>query len=232
MAFDPHWRMTLTAILGGTGVAGPEQAQVNINLGKDTTQGVWDGQGLDPNDTVWDDMATDAQAFWADPGAGISPKARLVSVKIAPIGSDGKYLDVPAIRDFAPVAGGGEERFVPFQTALAVTLMTDGGLSRVKGRFYLPMPCFYTGENGQISEADRDGVETAAATFLSNVANQPGIDVLDIGPVVASQGRESPPAPPTNYPVTHVRVGRVIDVIRSRRSHLDELPGTATALDL
>lgn len=230
--YKKHWRMTLTAALGGTGAQGLEMAQINISLGKNVNdQSVWP-QFLEPTDPVWTDLADDCKAFWADPRTAISSLARLHSVKFAEIGEDGRYTTAPVIKDFTAVNGGGANIGTPWQAAVAVTLMTDNQLSRVKGRFYLPVPSINVGTDGLMTELERDGIEASAAEFLSNVANQPGIDVLDIGPVIASQGRQSPPAPPANYTVTHVRVGRALDTIRSRRSHLDELPGDPTALNI
>jgi hypothetical protein len=116
--------------------------------------------------------------------------------------------------------------------SLAVTLHSVGDLGRVKGRFYVPTLGLGVGNDGRIGEGIRDTLETNAQTFINNVNNQPGIDVLGIAATIASSGRRNADGsvkfPPKNWAVSAVSVGRVPDTIRSRRNKLNELRGTAS----
>lgn len=225
MAFVRHWRMSLIASLGGASAAvAPEDAQININLAKADGGGF--GAFLDPNDTVWSDLRDDAVAWWQRQETGIMEHARLRTVKFADIGTDGRYLEDAVVLDAGDVSGGftigeGGNRY-PFQIAHAVTLLTDTPASRVKGRFYIPCPAWGVDVDGRISAANCEDVAESTQTFLNDVNNQPGIDVLGLRVVVASQGRQAPSAPPTNYVVDSLKVGRVLDTIRSRREDLSE----------
>lgn len=187
---------------------------------------------------MWADLTNDARVFFASAGAGIHPDATLNMVKFAAIGADGKYTKAPVER--APSgarigAGGGTGSVRPAnQVALAVTLLTAGDLGRVKGRFYVPVPAFAVTAEGRYSVAAAQGVATAAQTFLNAVNNQPGLDVLGLQAVVASQGRRnkdgSVRTPARNHVVTGVKVGRTPDTIRTRRNKVSEAYGASLAV--
>jgi hypothetical protein len=190
---------------------------------------------LDPNDTVWGDVRDDVEAYWQS--VPIASGARLMNVRIAPIGGDGKYsgpaVDKP-VNGATGRAGNWTGSTVPNQIALAATLHSAADLGRVKGRFYLPLPGAPVGADGRIGEGDRDSYETAASNFVNNLGNQPGLDVLDLRPVIASQGRRNSDGSvkigPANHVVTAVSVGRTLDTVRRRRNSLSEFRGTPTAV--
>lgn len=219
MAFERHWRMTMLGSLGG---GENDRFSYGINLARE--DGGVLGSFMDPNDDVWADMRDAAVAFHGRAATGLSSQAFLDTVKIADIGPDGKYLEDPVVFTVAQggasapdfVDGVAVTNVLP-QSAIAVSLTTDRRGPSGKGRFYLPMPAFGTfPQNGfKISVADAEGLRGSAQTFLNDVANQPGLDVLGIRPVVASTKGY-------NTAVTGVRVGRVIDTIRTRRNKLNE----------
>lgn len=229
MAVKNHVRMSMIGSLPGN-----EMFSFGIALGRSSLPDL--SVLLEPNDTVWNDLRDDAVEFFSN--SGLSNRARLLRIKFAPIGTDGRYTG-PAVEREADsvnngVPGSNALNQVPNQIALAVTLHTTADLGRVKGRFYLPCPSAPVQADGRIEESWRDTVETAAATFITNVNNQPGLDVLDLKAVVASSGRRNEDGSvrigPENHPVTAVSVGRTLDTIRRRRNKLSEFRGTVTTV--
>lgn len=225
MAYVPHIRMSMIGRLGGAG--GPEIFSMNLALAEDGGGSpVWDGGGLGPNDDVWDDLAQDCVAWFARPLTGIHSEAVLQMVKFAFIGADGKYTRAAVERPVNQPGGQGNLQRPPNQVARAVTLHTAGDLNRIKGRFYVPLPAFGIQADGRWLAADADAMEGSDQTFINALNNQPGIDVLDIGVVVASQGRRDQfgalRVQPGNHRVTAVSMGRTPDTIRRRRNALAE----------
>lgn len=233
MAFRPHIRCTALGTLPGG-----EIFSFGVSLGRPGDSDEFEGvisAFLDPNAAVYDDIASDFADYWL--ALQISGRAKLLSVKMAPIGTDGRYSG-PSQERLINGAGGGYTGVSavhhPNQVSLAVTLHSASDLGRVKGRFYLPMPGAVVAADGKISEADRDAYETASATFVTNLNNQPGLDVLDLKVVVASQGRRNSDGsirvPVRNHIVNQVSVGRVLDTQRRRRNKVTELRGTPTGV--
>jgi hypothetical protein len=222
MTFVPHYRVSCIGRLGE--VLGPEQFSFGFALDNVDPQ-IGDVPGLNPNDAVWTDVANDCAAYFSHADTGIHEDAVLTMVKIAHIGADGKYLSAPVEKP-VNAQGAGALRRPSNSTALAVTLKTNGDLGRVKGRFYLPLPEWVVEEDGRYSQAAVDYVEGRSQTFINNINNQPGFDVLGLRVVVASQGRRNKDGslrrPPTNHDVVGVSVGRVPDTIRRRRNKLLE----------
>lgn len=230
--FESHLRVSALGTLPGGEIFSFGVALDKVDRAGDPWQGF-----LDPNSTQFDDIANDVAQYWNN--CPLSSGAVLKSVKIASIGPDGKYTSPPVERAISAatagaVGGAGPTTHVTNQTALAVTLLTAGDLGRVKGRYYLPMPAAAVGSDGRIGEAQRDNHEALAATFIRNLNNEPGIDMLNLQVVVASQGRRNKDGsvrlPPRNYPVTAVAVGRVLDTQRRRRNKVREIHGTPTNL--
>jgi hypothetical protein len=202
-----------------------ETWQNSLALDKDPSEGSTLAAVLDPNNPVWTDLKDDVQAYFAGETA-ISGVARLHWVKFAAIGANGKYTSSPVMREInggvgIGGGGGGSAPSFPLQTACAITLTTATILSRVKGRFYLPAVSGPLGTDGRMSVAWAEEVQGRAKTFLDNVANQPGIDVLDLRAVVAS-GTRADGLGAQNHAVTGVTVGRTLDTIRRRRNRLPE----------
>jgi hypothetical protein len=141
----------------------------------------------------------------------VNEMARLTEVKSAAITPAGEYAGDPTILAVDVAGGAGSPVHAP-QISLAISLATALRGPRGRGRFYLPAPAVpFQTTNGLIPDASRDGVQTAAAAFISalNAATDGGTVV-----VASSFG--------TNSPVTGVRVGRVLDTIRSRRRSVPE----------
>lgn len=233
MTYRPHIRMTMQGSLPGG-----EIFSMGVNLGivgEIDTPLLFVGD-LAPNSDVYDDLAADCLNYWVS--TFISSRAKLQLVKFAPIGTDGRYSGPSTERLISAgtggVAGSSSGTHHPNQVALAVTLHSTGDLGKVKGRFYLPMPSLAPGTDGRLAEADRDAVETEAQEFINAVNNQPGLDVLNIRAIVASQGRRNKDGSvkfaPRNWDVNAVSVGRTLDTVRRRRNKVNELRGTPSSV--
>lgn len=217
MAFAEHIRMTA---LGRLGSASGERFSYGLNIAH-VGSTPFTANFLTPNADVWEDFAADVRAFHGSANTNLSSRAILEEVKFAVIGTDGKYKEDPVVVNVVDCPGGSVEvdnvqQLVPPQSALVISLVTARRGPTGKGRFYLPMPVVgVSADTLQISDGFRDSVASSAQTFLNNLNNQPGMDVLDLQVVVASTKGY-------NTPVTGVRVGRVLDTVRSRRRGLLE----------
>lgn len=225
MPYAPHVRCTA---LGRLSTSGERFAYgLNVARGDSIAQAVF-GNVFAENQTVFDDLAEDFRSFHATAAARIASAAVLEEVKFAQIGPDGKYTDDPVIVNVADTPGGQAggpvpESMVLPQSALVVSLGTARRGPTGKGRFYLPMPVIDLSPDLLMPVSNRDPVEAAAATFINNINEQPGLDVLNIRVVVASSKGY-------NTVVNSVRVGRAIDTMRSRRASIDEAYGVPTAI--
>ena len=154
-------------------------------------------------------------SFWRWPSL-ISKFANITSIKLNEIGLDGRYLNPETVVEEIEggLVGVADSVIYPPQVALVVSLDTAIRRGRAHGgRFYLPLPGPTLVSAGTLSAADQLSYATQATSLIEqlNDAMQPwqvGV-VSDIGP--GAQQR-----------VTHVRVGRVLDTMRSRRRSLDE----------
>jgi hypothetical protein len=175
------------------------------------------------SDAGWVDVADDIKGFHGDSRSTISAFAVLEEVKIAKIGADGKYMEDARLIDVADTIGGGFEngattRTLP-QTAVAVSLVTGRRGPTGKGRFYIPMPLVGVISTTLLMDpAQAQGIGAAAQDLVNNINNAPGVDFTTIKVCVSSSKGY-------NTEVTGVRVGRVVDTIRSRRAQLDETYG-------
>lgn len=217
--YASHYRLTLSGTLGA-GTPAAEGFAFGISLAKGTAEG-GAGSGTaegaaQPDNDQFANLVSDCQAFFSRPGTYISNAAVLKQVKLAWIGPDGKYTRDPMIADVStPGAQSGAVTHPP-QVALAVSLTSGRRGPSGKGRFYLPMPAVAVDPGTlEIGVSERDAVLASVATFLNDLGNEPNVDVLDLGPCIASTKG-------FNTPVTGVRVGRALDTIRSRRRSLKE----------
>lgn len=207
--YAPHIRLSAIGRLSDSG----ERFSYGVNLG--STGPVTVPLTLNVP-AYFADLAADVRAFHGSLGANISNQAVLELVKFALIGSDGKYTADPRIVDLVDQAGSVSSVLPAPQTALAISLTTGRRGPTGKGRFYLPMPGVGV-EAGPLTipAVSRNQIQAAAAGFLNALNNRPGIDGIDVEVIVASTKG-------TNTKVTGVRVGRVLDTIRSRRTSLGE----------
>lgn len=176
------------------------------------------------DDTRWNDVLADVRAFHTNPAAGIGTAAKLTEIKCAEIGPTGQYVGDARVSEEASLAGGGTSAVThPLQIALVVSLQTGQRGGSKRGRFYLPLPTAGVQQDGLISTANRDNVQTAAAAFINALNDWPGIDL--VGPKVTIASIKG-----YNTDVTGVTVGRVLDTLRSRRRSVPEEYTPPTAI--
>ena len=124
-------------------------------------------------------------------------------------GADGGYIKGEYNgNDVGAVSNG---NFLPLQNALAVSLVTARAGATGKGRFFLPVNQQALGSDGRLLAAARDQYLTSCQSFLNAVNAASGWGRVVVS---SSKGYESL--------VTGVRIGRVVDTMRSRRRSLAE----------
>lgn len=215
--FAPHVKLTANGIFGdgSTGIA--EIWSIGVSAGHP------DGTAVDPSALAA--MANAAQTFFTGiitNGGNTFPhfrnSLRIRTVKASPIGANGKLSGDPATNDLD--IGGSEAATpeMPLQCALVVTLDTTT-TRRHPGRFYLPVPIF----NGLDAQARVQGVAAELATQIAVgittlntalAAASPGVQVI----VASAHDSVTGDGVGVNRPVLSVRVGDVIDTMRSRRN--------------
>lgn len=214
--YAPHVKMTMSGTLGAQ-EGSPEAWSMSLSL----RPSGWFNTANEADRRA--DAIADIKAFWARPESGIANIARLTSVKFAPIGTNGKYTGDPTIDDFLPVLGAGGPLLHPYNVSLCVSLVTERRGPTGKGRIYLPLPSLAVQPNGLCGNNAVQGVAVSVQTLLNGLNNAPGFDVADSEVVVSSsKGYLSL--------VTGVRVGLVLDTIRSRRTALPEGYGATLAV--
>lgn len=209
MAYAPHIRVS------ALGTLGVERFSYSINL---RAQGVLPSLLGTENAQTWTNIADDVADFHGRAATHIDARAELKEVKIAEIGADGKYTQDPIIKARVQAGGGGVQAFVLPQTALAISLMTDRRGATGRGRFYIPMPVLDPDatDGWRVPTGPIDAVLGSAKSFLEALGNSAGFDLLTGLKVVVASTKGY------NSDVTGVRVGRVVDTIRSRRGSLSE----------
>jgi len=231
MPFAPHVRVSA---LGRLGAIGGERFSYSVNITTASAGTFPDLFGAGQRE-IWQDVANSVKDFHGSPDAKISGDAVLDTVKIVRIipppagytvkpGQElphGIYDGNPQIFEFNQPGGVAGQAGQNPQDALAVSLVTARRGPTGKGRFYIPLPVVMgLAANGWlIAESDVNTIRARAATMLSDINNAPGYDSGGAPTVVVASTKGY------NTPVTGVRVGRVMDTIRSRRRQLSESYG-------
>jgi hypothetical protein len=220
--YPEHWLFSF----GGTILNGQEIWQNNIRFA--TTSGIAAPQ-IDEESLLEDLMADLAVAFVLAPwqgGLGYSNGTTLTHGKFNKIAPDGGYSDEGnTVRQdlAAPLQTTATPPTFAPQLALAVSWLTDRtrGLAN-KGRIYIPMPALTPDGSGQVGPALRQNIADNWAGLLNQFNNEPGIDTSTLTASVVSGVRDG-----AKEQIRSVRVGSVLDTMRSRRNALVETYTTA-----
>ena len=173
--------------------------------------------------TQVDDCAASTVTLWNTAGIYMPSSHALTGLKLAPIGTDGKYPpgEIAYIHDITPDAGPSSTPQHPAQCTQVATFLAAGqprGRAS-RGRIYLPCPnaavSSSAGTNGLGS-----AIATAVATWLSALN-----DVADLGQAAIMSSLGSGVA----APITSVRGDDLPDTQRRRRR---QLTSTTTTVDL
>lgn len=183
-------------------------------------------------ETLTEDLADDVVTWMTAASSGWATAAKLRYVKFNRITALGRYQDtgVTHVRyfDTAPYPTGSASSALPNQVALAVSWKTAAERGRAsKGRIFMPTPALQVdGDTGYIVSASSqlDFVAQRAREFILAINNQPGLDTPGVVASVVSR------VDATSRPITGVRVGNVLDTIRTRRNALEETYTSSAAI--
>lgn len=154
--------------------------------------------------------------FHTTPSVVIGTQARLEMIKLNEIGPNGRYTnqgDTVLYEFDPPVQGTATQNSAP-QLSVAVSLGTDARRGRAHaGRFYPPLSSYQLQSDGRISEAQQGLLADAAVTLITDLNDALPNHLVGVTSDIGTG---------TERLVTHVRVGAVVDTIRSRRTSLDE----------
>ncbi len=162
-------------------------------------------------------------AWMQRPASLISSVAKMRTVKLNLIGTDGLYVNksfTHLVDLVAPGIAGAGSGNVPAQQTMAVTLhsVATRGLAS-KGRLYPPLSTSTLDTSGLIGEANALGAANSMVTFIAALnAINASLQVGNVSNV--REGEENG--------VRSVSVGRVFDTQRRRRSALGEARVFAT----
>lgn len=162
--------------------------------------------------------------YFTDITYGIAPAVRLEWTKTALLSETGKYaLASPGLYDTSPaIVGNGSSNYAVHtlpQSALAVTLDSRkrGPRGRLS-RFYLPMPVLSIDPATGRALGAAVSFLDASAGFIRRVNEAAGNVVEGLVVVSASKLGEG-----NVNPIVSVRIGDVVDTMRSRRNALQEV---------
>lgn len=162
------------------------------------------------------EVITEVSRYFGNSSAPLSLQAALTQIKLNVIGVDGKYLyDDTIVHDFpTPVPGGGSANIAP-QLSLVVGTTTSAARGRAHaGRYYLPLPAGAPeAPSGVLSTTYQNAAANQAKLFL---------DTLNDALFPWHAGVVSNLGTGTQRNITGIRVGRVIDTMRSRREKIPE----------
>jgi hypothetical protein len=201
---------TRISALGRVGTAG-ERFSYGVNMIATNP-----GQSQMPSQSEAEDIAADFKAFHGRATSRISAQCVLEEVKVASIGEDGKYTEDPIIVAALQAGQGGNIGYTLPQAALVASLVTERRGPSGKGRFFIPMPEAQL-ESGSLllPVLIVEQVRASVAQLITALNNEPGLDGLERRvAVISTKGFTTL--------VTGVRVGRVVDTMRSRRKGLAE----------
>lgn len=211
MPFADHYRLTASGVFQEADTPPREAFSFRVNLSRPSN---FSDQG-----GVAADMAADTVALFGRATSHIASIARLMTVKLAPIGADGLYTGDPTVVEVDQRGASTTLILNPPQVSLAVTLQSDRRGATGRGRFFLPAPDIPVNAQLVIADAARNDVATSVAQWLNDLNNKSGLDVAASRVTIASTKGY-------NSDVTSVRVGNVLDTIRSRRTSVEETYST------
>lgn len=154
--------------------------------------------------------------FHTNSAMSISQHAVLDLIKLNLIGTDGRYVNQgeTVLEELDPPVPGPSGTQIPPQISLAITLGTGRSRGRAHaGRFYPPATGLAVQANGGISPTAQANAAGAAADLISSINAVSSEWVVGVTSDLGTGAQ---------YAVTEVRVGKVLDTIRSRRSSIPE----------
>lgn len=208
-----HYRATFSGIFGAA-AAPVEDWSFGVSLNRPGPGWVERGALLD--------ACTALQNTWAQVSAFSMSTVRCQAIKVAAVNPDGKYardetgayLQGEKIVDLQGSDPGALK--LPYQVSLAVTLHSQLDHATGRGRFFIPgISAGTLDADGRLSSGRAQQIRDGMVTWVKAVND--AMAPLGIGPVVvASGGSVNDGIPAANRLVTHVSVGRRLDIQRRR----------------
>jgi len=191
-----------------------------------------DGAATEADVALWaDGAATAVEGWWTTHTLAFSSAVALGWVKVAMVGVDGDYAELswnPQMREVTPPAAGSSSAVGLPQASLVVSYQSGFSFGYARaGRGYLPpLPTAVpSNSSGQIANADAESIRDDMVDLIGNLnslsASVPGLGVANAS-IMSQVGAG------TTREIQSVRVGRVVDTQRRRRSGIAEAY-TATA---
>lgn len=179
--------------------------------------------GPDNNPPDWDeaDVSTAVAAFYGS--LNFCDSMKVTDWRGYSIQTTGKLspTDTPTRHDYTtPIPGGAGLVKYPPQIAQVLSLHANARGPAQRGRIYLPMPTVsIDGGTFEMATVDAQGMLTAFKTYVNALLNAMyGSTTIGEGLINVSGG----PAVGTLQKVTEIRMGRVLDTVRTRRNKLLE----------
>lgn len=170
-----------------------------------------------------DDIVTIFSAYVKDVAMSIPVGATLDYVKLALIGTDGKYVKEAAVFEVIGVTGGVSNAYIP-QVSLVMTLQSEKFRDPGKyNRFYLPT--VVPTSNGAYRPSNTQRMAQRTADLLSVLTREmsPFNNAVRVVPAaVSSSDKIDEPYREIKY----VKVGNVFDTQRRRRNKIGETYST------
>nr|CRY95982.1 hypothetical protein [uncultured prokaryote] len=218
MAWPRHFLYSFRGHFGSSSGATLDEWSCGIRVGR-----VADGfPDLIASQVLAADAAGDWKKFFGTSTIGIGSNTFFDYVRLYTIGTDGKAEGeiFEAEPEGGPTAGR-DAPSLPLQCSTVVTFDTVTRSRPRYGRIFVPTTGNDVGGAGRMSTSVQGNLLTAATTLVNDLNNLPGADVGDdvrahIVSVVSSVGEGG------IKPVLRVRVGDVVDTMRSRRNSLTE----------
>lgn len=201
---DPFRRLVFSGTLYGT-----EGWSMGLTMGHEGL-----GDGTNPS-SVDEAIVTAATAFFSS--WAVAAPVHLTTIKYNLIGVNGRYYEPTASTryDYAePIVGGATSALPIPQATVCVSLMTSNSRGPAHaGRFFMPGPGVSCTTDGRLTVANATNFASLATDFLNDLN---AVDTSYLAAVVSNVGIGA------QNLIDHVRVGRVIDTMRSRRTSLVE----------
>lgn len=209
-------RHKLLTVYGDSWSPVSEQWQFTLRINPGSTDTVSQAQ--------CDAAYTLAAALFANVTFSMKSVHHFLGVKLAPIGTDGKYVpgEIAYVKQAAPVNGPGTAGDPwPGQCAVAITLRTVFPRGRAsRGRFYLPGMQGVIGSDGRLASGRPAAMLGPLVTFLQGLN---GVTNLGTVQVMSRIGGE-------HATVNSIECGSVVDTQRRRRRSLAEGPRASASV--
>lgn len=214
MTVPKHFKFTFRGVFAGS----PEEWSFGVKF-----DSVHSGDPDAHLDNIDSGAVTSAITTFLN-GPHVGQHVVLVDWRAYEIGADGRMLGNGPLL-VTPTAnsikGSGQSWQYPAQISLAITTVADNRGPAKLNRFYLPGPTRTLGSDGRLAVADTQDYASRAVDFLKGISG--AIDFpISLRSSAGVNISDRPAGAGTIQEIDHVEVGRVYDIISTRRNQLLE----------